>query len=123
MKKLIALIILAFALLTGFANAESVLIDDRDVEITVSVPERVVCLYGSYAEAWMLAGGMPVGVTEDAVSERSLELPEDVQIIGTNKEPNVELIMALDPDLVILSTDIAQQLDVCEVLETFPCRT
>ena len=123
MKKLIALIILAFALLTGFANAESVLIDDRDVEITVSVPERVVCLYGSYAEAWMLAGGMPVGVTEDAVSERSLELPEDVQIIGTNKEPNVELIMALDPDLVILSTDIAQQLDVCEVLETsgIPC--
>lgn len=123
MKKLLTVIILAFVLLVGLASAESVLTDDRGVEITVSTPERVVCLYGSYAEAWMLAGGMPVGVTEDAVSERKLALPDDMQIIGTNKEPNTELIMALDPDLVILSADIAQQLDVCEVLENagIPC--
>lgn len=123
MKKIAATIILLLALFIGCANSETLLTDDRGVAIDVASPERVVCLYGSYAEAWILAGGTPVGVTEDAVSERNLELPADVRIIGTNKEPNLELIMALEPDLVILSADIAQQLDACAVLENagIPC--
>lgn len=123
MKKLIIILSLAVLVLSCCAYAEPALFDDRGVEITVRAPERVVCLYGSYAEAWILAGGMPIGVTEDAVSERELALGDDVQIIGTNKEPNIELIIALDPDLVILSADISQQLDVCTVLENagIPC--
>ena len=123
MRRLIVFLILLIVFITGYAQAEAKLTDDRGVEITVTSPKRVVCLYGSYAEAWMLAGGIPVGVTEDAITERELELPDDVQIIGTNKEPNLELVIALDPDLVIASTDIAQQLDACSVLEEagIPC--
>lgn len=123
MKRIVILLSLIALVLCGNAYAESAMVDDRGVEIAVDSPERVVCLYGSYAEAWMLAGGTPVGVTEDAVSERNLDLPDDVQIIGTNKEPNLELVIALDPDLVIVSTDISQQLDACSVLEDagIPC--
>ena len=77
--------------------------------------ERVVSLYGSYAEAWLEAGGTLAGVTTDAISERCLDT--DAQIIGTNKAPNLELILSLQPDWVILSADIAAQQGVMEVLE------
>ena len=121
--KLRTLIVTLIFLLIPAAFAESGLYDDRGVEIHVSAPETVVCLYGSYAEAWMQAGGMPAGVTDDAINERGLLLDENVQIIGTTKEPNLELIISLDPDLVIFSVDIANQLSAVEVLEGagIPC--
>ena len=97
--------------------------DSRGKELPAQCPQRVVCLYGSYAEAWMLAGGTLCGVTDDAVSERGMDLPGDVQIIGTTKAPNLELILALDPDLVILSEDIAAQVAAAQTLEDagVPC--
>lgn len=87
---------------------------------TLSVPEnpRVVSLYGSYAEAWLLAGGQVVGVTQDAIDERNLDLPQETSVVGSVKEPNVEEIIALEPDLVILSSDIAAQVDLQDTLET-----
>ena len=118
MKLRILILALTALLLLPCAHAESALYDDRGTEIAVNCAERVVCLYGSYAEAWIQAGGMSVGVTEDAVSERGLALNENVQIIGTTKEPNLELVLALEPDLVIFSLDISQQLSAAEVLET-----
>jgi len=84
-------------------------------------PERVVCLYGSFAEAWVQAGGELVGVTEDAVSERGLQT--EAAVIGTTKAPNLEVILGLDPYWVILSADIAGQVSAMEVLEGagIPC--
>ena len=81
-----------------------------------ALAERVVSLYGSFSEAWVQAGGELVGVTDDAVKERGLDLP-DAQLIGTTKAPNLELILALEPDWVILSADIAQQVSAMEVLQ------
>lgn len=85
---------------------------------TVDLPAdpKVVCLYGSYAQAWLSAGGSLAGVTEDAVEERGLDVG-DAQIVGTVKEPNTEEILALDPDWAILSTDIASHAGVRDVLE------
>lgn len=122
MNRLVCLI-LSIVLLSSPAFAEVTFTDCRGAEITIDSPERVVCLYGSYAEAWIEAGGMPVGVTDDAVKERQLALDEDIQIIGTNKEPNLELVIALDPDLVIISADINGHAAACEVLEAagIPC--
>ena len=34
---------------------------------------RVVSLYGSFAEAWTLAGGTLTATTEDAIKERGLD--------------------------------------------------
>ncbi|MDD6041852.1 MAG: ABC transporter substrate-binding protein [Clostridia bacterium] len=79
-------------------------------------PERVISLYGSFSEAWVQAGGTLVGVTDDAIQERGLDLP-DAQIIGTTKAPNLECIIALEPDWVILSADIAQQVSAMQVLQ------
>lgn len=78
---------------------------------------RVVSLYGSYAEAWLLAGGELVGVTKDAVEDRDLGLPEDIAIVGSVKEPNAEAVIALEPDLVILNADSSGQVEIVDVLE------
>lgn len=81
-----------------------------------ALAERVVSLYGSYAEAWLQAGGTLAGVTDDAVKERGLDV-DGAGIIGTTKTPNLELILALEPDTVILNADIAQQMSAMQVLE------
>ena len=92
--------------------------DSNGSQITLdtSAP-RVVAAYGSFAEAWLLAGGELVGVTQDALEQRNLGLPEDIAVVGTVKEPNAEEIIALEPDLVLLASDITTQADIRDVLE------
>lgn len=81
--------------------------DALDQEITVQHPQRVVALMGSFAEIWMLAGGADtlVGVTSDAFEDRDLGLSEDMAVVGTFQNPNIEEILALEPDLVLLSAE------------------
>lgn len=92
--------------------------DSNGSQITLdtSAP-RVVAAYGSFAEAWLLAGGELCGVTQDALEQRNLGLPEDIAVVGTVKEPNAEEIIALEPDLVLLASDITAQADIRDVLE------
>ena len=62
--------------------------DALDHEVTLESWERVVSLYGSFAETWLLAGGTLAGTTEDAVSERGLDLGEAVAVVLQNpKDP------------------------------------
>jgi len=82
-------------------------VDDLGQEMILpDRPEHVVSLTGSFAETWLLAGGTLAGVTSDAWSERQLDLPSTVVDLGNLKEPNIERLLALSPDLVILSTEI-----------------
>lgn len=41
--------------------------DDMGNEVTVDNPQRVVACMGSFANAWELAGGTLVGVSDDAL--------------------------------------------------------
>ena len=94
------------------------LTDSNGTQITLHTrTPRVVAAYGSFAEAWLLAGGELVGVTQDALEQRDLGLPEDMAVVGTVKEPNAEEIIALEPDLVLLASDITAQADIRDVLE------
>ena len=76
-------------------------------EITVHNPQRVVSLMGSFSEIWILAGGADtlVGTSYDTVDNRDLGLPEDIAIVDTYQNPNIEEILALNPDLVLLSSE------------------
>ncbi len=99
-------------------------VDDLQNQVQLAKrPERVVSALGSYAETWVLAGGTIVGTTEDAVSERNMELGEDVAIIGTVKSPNAEKILELQPDLVLLSADIEGHVRLAQTLKDaqIPC--
>lgn len=76
-------------------------------EVTVNNPQRVVSLMGSFSEIWVLAGGADtlVGTSYDTVDNRDLGLPKDIANVGTYQDPNIEEILALDPDLVLLSSE------------------
>ncbi|MCL2548548.1 MAG: ABC transporter substrate-binding protein [Symbiobacteriaceae bacterium] len=88
-------------------------------EVVLSLhPERVVALFGSFAEIWELAGGTLAGITRDALEEDRVPNSSDALLLGTNKEPNLELLLMLEPDLVICSADIAEQRDLGEHLES-----
>lgn len=92
--------------------------DDLGNTVTVKQkPQTVVSLFGSYSEMWMLAGGTLAGVTEDAVSERGLTLAEDVAVIGTVKEPNMELVLDAAPDFMLLSTDVEAHVKLDDTLK------
>lgn len=91
------------------ANSDSAytFTDALGQEITVDHPKRVVALMGSFAEIWLLAGGADslVGVTDDAFDDRNLGLSENVSVVGKFQNPNTEAILALEPDLVLLSAE------------------
>ena len=77
------------------SQLESISITDSNgsqITLDASAP-RVVATYGSFAEAWLLAGGQLCGVTQDALEQRDLGLPEDIAVVGTVKEPNAEEII------------------------------
>ena len=97
-------------------KSSTVFTDSLGNSVTVKSHDRVVSLYGSFAETWVLAGGSLCGVTEDAIEERNMELSGDVTPVGSVKTPNFEAILALEPDFVILSADIASQVDLSEAL-------
>jgi iron complex transport system substrate-binding protein len=86
-------------------------------DVTVDHPERVVALMGSFAETWLLAGGELAGVTSDALTEQQLDLPEDIPLLGAYNEPNLEAILALDPDFVLLSSETAAHTALQDGLE------
>ena len=80
-------------------------------------PEKVVSLVGSYAETWILSGGNLVGVTDDVEKENRMEIRDDIQVVGTIKDPNVEEILVLEPDFVLLTPDLESHLKIAETLE------
>ena len=82
-------------------------------------PQRVAVLLGSFAEAWLLAGGEDslVAVTQDALDERGLVLGDQVVNLGQSHEVDLEALFAVQPDLVILTPDLEGQAALKDSLE------
>ena len=125
MRRVIAVLLCAAALLTLCAcgaaekpgEPEGVAVTDVFGDNTVlSAASRVAFGYTSFAQCWQLAGGAPVGVTLDAVEERGMVLPEDVEIIGTVKSIDLEKLIALSPDYVVLSADLTAHTELRDSL-------
>ena len=105
--------------------------DSTGTQVTAPrFPETVVALSASLAELWLEAGGKIVGTTSDTFEKDRLDLSrisspalEKVQNVGTIKDPSGELILALKPDLVILSPSISGHKSVAKVLQeaNIPC--
>ena len=93
----------------GAAGAETAgpvtFTDDLGHEVTVDNPQRVVACMGSFANAWELAGGTLVGVSDDALTAEGWTIASpDVATVGDFASVNLEAIIALDPDFVIMTS-------------------
>ena len=94
--------------------------DDLDREVTVPVqPQRVAVLLGSYADVWCLAGGQDtlVAAADDAWTDFDLNLGDEVANLGSLIEPNLEELIAAQPDLVIASSNTTSNVELLPSLE------
>lgn len=70
--------------------------------------QRVVTLENSMTEAVVTLGVQPVGVADielyNALVNIPVELSEDAVDVGSRREPNLEAITALNPDLIIAAS-------------------
>ena len=89
-------------------------LDGNTVAVKVK-PQRVVVGYGSLAKVWDLAGGRAIAVpgllSKDALPESMRNLPSS----GSPQLPNVEVVAAMKPDLVLLMGHLPRHRD-CAVL-------
>lgn len=138
MKRLYIYIVILVFLLTGCTNTTSpaasdspdfttniTMTDSTGAEVSViPVPKNVVALSASLAELWLEAGGKIAGTTSDTLEKGRLDTTRienaefsGVQNVGTVSEPSAELILALNPDFVILSASMSGHKAVAKVLE------
>lgn len=99
--------------------------DDLGRKVTVERPQRVALLIGSFADMWQLAGGKGsiVAAAHDAWTQFDLDLDRSVADLGAVREPNVELLLASEPDFVIGSTKTAANVNLVDMLDKMgiPC--
>ncbi len=94
--------------------------DDLGREVTAPAPpQRVAALLGSYADVWCLAGGQDtlVAAAHDAWTDFALDLGGDVADLGGLLEPNLEALIAAEPDFVLASSNTAAHLELQSALE------
>lgn len=93
--------------------------DDLGRTVTVERPERVAALIGSFADIWCLAGGQDslVATANDAWTSFDLGLDDSVLDLGGVKEPNFEILLSAQPDLVLASCNTTANVDMRTSLE------
>lgn len=101
------------------AKQEVSFMDDLGRSVTVEPPERVAALIGSFADVWCLAGGQDtlVAAAGDAWTSFDLGLGEEVSNLGAVKEPNLELLLAAQPDLVLASCNTTADVELMDTFE------
>ena len=85
-------------------------------EVTVDHPQRVAALIGSFTDVWQLAGGDVVAAANDSWESLNLDLGEDVVNLGSILEPDVEQLIAANPDFVLASSNTDGDLALEDVL-------
>lgn len=87
--------------------------DGRGEEVTLNKnPEKVVVLFNSYLDIWMLNGGSIVGKLEESVGQSPIPGTEDAEIIGKLGSISLEKVLSVQPDLVILNSNQASQMEL-----------
>ena len=91
--------------------------DDLGREVTVTEPQRVAALLGSFADVWHLAGGTVIASADDAWVDFDLPLPEDAVNLGMTKRLNLESLFSAQPDFILASANTQLHLDWMDTLE------
>lgn len=98
-------------------EADVTFTDDRGQEVTIKKnPQKVVCLYNSYLDIWDKCGGTVVGRVAES-EEKPVENAMSAEEVGTSSAPSLEKILALQPDLVIMTSAYKAQKEMISTLE------
>lgn len=82
-----------------------------------AVPERIVCLDYGLATTLLALGVTPAGVAGAVEWDKWVvepELPPEVVDVGLDREANVELLAALDPDLILATPYVSHLKPILE---------
>ncbi len=95
---LLLALLMGLALLPTPARGALQVKDDRGQEISLAAPpQRIVSLYGGLTET-LIALGLKDRLVAHIQGDESLP---NLPTVGTHLQPNVEMILALKPDLVV----------------------
>lgn len=78
-------------------------------------PKRALFLFNSALDLWYMAGGEAVGCIN-----ADLNLPaeaEGIKVVGNMSNPNLEKIIALEPDFVVLFPIMPKQREIKKILD------
>jgi len=90
-------------------------VDTRGEEITVSKnPEKTVVLINSLLDLWYLSGGEAVARCSGTTNVP--KAAENIEIIGKFYSVSLEKLIALEPDLVVVSSTVSSQMEMEDVL-------
>lgn len=100
-------------------SGETITVEHEMGETEVPVnPEKIVALEFSYVDALAALDISPVGIADDNDESRIIEpirkKIDDYTSVGTRKQPSMEIISSLKPDLII--ADLQRHKDVYEQL-------
>ena len=96
--RVLLVLLLLLPVLAGQTWATVQIKDDRGKEITLKAPpQRIVSLYGGLSEI-LEALGVGKKVVARIQGDATLK---NIPTVGTHLQPNVEMILALKPDLVV----------------------
>lgn len=79
-------------------------------------PSRVAALLGSFADVWVLAGGVLVAAPQDAWEDFGLDRTGVVDLGGAHS-PSLEALVSASPDLVLASASTASNVEMLGTLE------
>jgi iron complex transport system substrate-binding protein len=103
--------------------AGTVTLTDERGDVTLDGPAaRVVSLEWGLTENLLSLGVEPVGQADVAgynTWDQVVPLDGDVEDVGTRGEPSLEAIAALEPDLVVTTTDLPENV-IAQIERSFP---
>ena len=112
------------ALIYEDALGNQVTFTEEEIKDIADQNAKVAVLSGSYAEIWSLAGGKPDVITEDAYDEgRQITMDDTTVSAGSLKNPNMEILLASDVKIAMLSADLEGQLAIREQLQDAGIKT
>ena len=83
--------------------------DEKGIFNLEYVPQRIVVLEYSFADALASVGVSPIGIADDKDSTRIIKQVKEVigewTSVGTRSQPSLEVIASLKPDLIIADID------------------
>lgn len=93
-------------------------VDGRGEEVTLKKePKKTIVLFASFIDIWMKQGGELIGMVETS-DEYDLPGTENIPTVGKQGSFSLEEIIALEPELVVLSANTKTQMELIPALES-----